>query len=162
MTDTSPTANRQLTEDGRSQSIYGQSGYQLGRFDQRIADLEETRAWLCRFHDEAMVAGYDARVRQLDQLEADLLEVEKARACYLADPDGSISESALYRPAADVHGGEVAFETGVPTVGGGQSLAAQSPGPRQPGGVVRTPRAPDSTHPAYRSQGPISALRPRI
>lgn len=162
MTDTSPTANRQLTEDGRIQSIYRQRAYQLGRFDQRIADLEETRAWLSRLHDEAMVAGYDARVRQLDQLEADLLEVEKARACYLADPDGTISESALYRPAADVDGDQLAFETGVPTVGGGQSSAAQPPGPRLSGGVVRTPRTPDPTHPAYRSQGHMSSLRPRI
>jgi hypothetical protein len=38
----------------------------------------------------------------------------------------------------------------------------RGPNPPRPGGVVRTPRTPDSTHQAYRSQGPTSTFRPRV
>ncbi len=61
-----------------------------------ITDLQETRAWLSELHDEAMHAGYDARQRQLDQLQADLLEAENAEpATSRAEPGPRLSARAV-------------------------------------------------------------------
>ncbi len=159
--DTSPIGAHQIAEDGRIQRTYWQSGYQFGRCDQRITDLQEARAWLSEFHD-AMDAGYDARQRQFGQLQPDLLEAENARARYLENLDDLMEEWEVHRAAANVDSGADLFEPGDPTTSRDQPSASQAPNHPRPGGVVRTPRTPDFTHQAYRSQGSSPTFRPRI
>ena len=160
-TDPAPTRPGPPINDYRLQDIYWQSGYQLGRYDQRITDLQQTRAWLSERHDDATDTGYDARHRQLDQLQADLLEAENARASHLEKLDDLIEEWEVHRAAANVDSAADLFEAGDPTTSRDQQSAGRAPNPPRSGGVVRTPRAPDSTHQAYRSQGPTSTFRPR-
>ena len=155
-----PTRPDQPINDDRLQSIYWQSGYQLGRYDQRITDLQEARVWLSESHNDATDAGYHARQRQLDQLQADLLEAENARASHLEKLEELIEEWEVHRAAANVD--SVVFEAGDPTTSRDQPSAGRGPNPPRPGGVVRTPRTPDSTHQAYRFQGPTSTFRPRV
>jgi hypothetical protein len=160
--DPAPTRPGELINDDRLQGIYWQSGYQLGRYDQRITDLQETRAWLSESHDDATDAGYDARQRQLDQLQADLLEAENARARHLKKLDDLIEQWEVHRAAANIDPATDVFEAGDPTTSRDQPSAGQAPNTPRPGGVVRTPRTPDSTHQAYRSQGPAPTFRPGI
>jgi len=160
--DPAPTRPAHLIIDDRLQGIDWQSGYQLGRYDQRITDLQQTRAWLSELHDDATEAGYDARQRQLDQLQADLLEAENARASHLEKLDDLIEEWDVHRSGANVDPAADIFEVGDPTTSRDQPSDGQAPSPPRSGGVVRTPRTPDSTHQAYRSQGPTSTFRPRI
>jgi hypothetical protein len=157
-----PIRPGQSINDDRLQSMFWQSGYQLGRYDQRITDLQETRAWLFDSDDEATDAGYHARQRQVDQLQADLLEAENARARHLERLDELIEEWEVHRAAANVDPAADVFEAGDPTTGRDQPSVGRGPNPPRPGGVVRTPRTPDSTHQAYRSQGPTSTFRPRV
>ena len=83
-TDPSPIGAHQITEDGRIRSIiYWQRAYQLGRYDRRITDLQEARAWVSERHNEATDASHDALQRQLDQLQADLPEADCGRATHL-------------------------------------------------------------------------------
>ncbi len=161
-TDPASTRPGQPINDDRLQGMYWQSGYQLGRYDQRITDLQEARVWLSESHDDATDAGYDARQRQLDQLQADLLEAENARASHLEKLDELIEEWEVHRAAANVDSVADVFEAGDPTTSRDQPSAGRAPNPPRPGGVVRTPRTPDSTHQAYRSQGPTSTFRPRV
>ena len=161
-TDPASTRPRQPISDDRLQSMYWQSGYQLGRYDQRITDLQQTRAWLSESHDDATDAGYHARQRQLDQLQADLLEAENARAGHLEKLDELIEEWEVHRAAANVDSVADVFEAGDPTTTRDQPSVGRGPNPLRPGGVVRTPRTPDSTHQAYRSQSPTSTFRPRV
>ena len=161
-TDPGPMSAHQIAEDGRVQSIYRQRAYQLGRYDQRITDLQEARVWLSERHDAATDAGYHARQRQVDQLQADLLEAENARARHLERLDELIEEWEVHRAAANVDPAADVFEAGDPTTGRDQPSVGRGPNPPRPGGVVRTPRTPDSTHEAYRSQGPTSTFRPRV
>ena len=160
-TDPASTRPGQPINDDRLQSMYWQSGYQLCRYDQRITDLQQTRAWLSESHDDATDAGYDARQRQVDQLQADLLDTENARARYLEKLDELIEEWEVHHAAANVDSVADVFEAGNPTTSRDHPSPGQAPNPR-PGGVVRTPRTPDSTHQAYRFQGPTSTFRPRV
>jgi hypothetical protein len=151
-----------VINDDRFQANSWQSGYQLGRYDQRITDLQETQAWLSEFHDEAMDVGYHARQGQLEQLQADLLEAENARARYLENLGDFTEEWDFHRLVPNVDSAADLFEGGDPSISNDQPSAGQADNTPRLGGVVRTPRTPDSLHQAYRSQGPVSTFRPRI
>jgi hypothetical protein len=93
---------------------------------------------------------------------AERMPTREIRPGHLDKLDDLIEAWEVHRFAANVDSVADVFEAGDPTISREQPWVGRGPNPPRPGGVVRTPRTPDSTHQAYRSQGATSTFRLRI
>jgi len=160
-----PVSGRQI-DSNPNEDPYWQAGYRLGGYDQRIADLQEIRTRLTGADNGPDPVEVERRQQLLDQLQADLLETENARAAYLQNLDAYLDELEAERTRqldnADATQDRSALSSEV--IGAWRGYA--SPGtevantPVRAGGVVRSPRTPDSTHRAHQAQAPAATLRP--
>lgn len=147
------------TDDSGFDHPYWQAGYRLGGYDQRIADLREIRTRLTIADHGLDAVEVDRRQQQLDQLQADLLEAENARAAYLdelqeersalLDDTRVIQEPAA--PSADALAARLGSSVSGPET---------ADPPARASGVVRSPRTTDSTHRAHQAHAPVATFRP--
>ena len=161
-----PVSGRQI-DSNPNEDPYWQAGYRLGGYDQRIADLQEIRTRLTGADNGPDPVEVERRQQLLDQLQADLVETENARVVSLqnldAYPDELEAERTRQLDNADATQDRSALSSEV--IGAWRGYASPGTGvantPGRAGGVVRSPRIPDSTHRAHQAQAQAATFRPQ-